>query len=286
MSASIGSGALTPSSAGRPARPDILDLIGPEFDRPRAEPASKTLIICAAPRTGSYELARMLVAAGIGVPHEYFHPKYAGILASRWGLPSAVLSSAYIERYIAELQRRRCAGDVFGTKLQYWQLQRSLWNEHGRALLAHAVVVHLFRSDAFHQFVSLHRAQETGRYDFSERNTQPPADHGKLFDPRYLCASAEALAMEDAGFRRVFINLGIRPLFIEFERFVHDPASSIDNIADALGVAVNRADLERAIAVAEPYRAGAKTDDGREKLLVDAMRVWDSADDRRHMFRT
>ena len=34
-------------------RPDIVDLIGPWFDRPRGEPAGKTLIICAAPRTGS-----------------------------------------------------------------------------------------------------------------------------------------------------------------------------------------------------------------------------------------
>ena len=64
-------------------RPDIVDLIGPWFDRPRGEPAGKTLIICAAPRTGSTNLARLLTAAGIGVPHEYFNPPFAAVAASR-----------------------------------------------------------------------------------------------------------------------------------------------------------------------------------------------------------
>src|ERR1700682_5669733 len=53
-------------------RPDTIDLIGPEFDCPSPEPARRTLIICAAPRTGSYELCRHLVAAGLGAPRALF----------------------------------------------------------------------------------------------------------------------------------------------------------------------------------------------------------------------
>ena len=64
-------------------RPDLIDLIGPEFDRPSAEPARRTLIICSPPRTESWELARHLIAAGIGVPHEYFNPNHARRFAER-----------------------------------------------------------------------------------------------------------------------------------------------------------------------------------------------------------
>src|SRR5260370_32405008 len=98
------------------ARPDVIDLIGPWFDRPRGEPAKKTLIICAAPRTGSYELARLLTAAGIGIPHEYFSPTYAPVVASRWGLTPSVLSESQIENYILELRCRRSAAGVLATK--------------------------------------------------------------------------------------------------------------------------------------------------------------------------
>jgi hypothetical protein len=64
-------------------RPDALTLIGPEYDRVPAEPADRTLIICSAPRTGSWELCRYLLAAGVGVPHEYFNANYARRLGER-----------------------------------------------------------------------------------------------------------------------------------------------------------------------------------------------------------
>ncbi len=54
-------------SLGR--RPDLVEMAGPEYDLASPEPARKTLLICSAPRTGSYELCRFLIAAGIGIPH-------------------------------------------------------------------------------------------------------------------------------------------------------------------------------------------------------------------------
>src|SRR5580692_8309182 len=94
------------------ARPDIAALLGPRFDQPRGEPAAKTVIICAAPRTGSYELARLLTAAGIGVAHEYFNPSCAAAIAARWNLPANVLAESELGRYIDELRRRRSPGGV------------------------------------------------------------------------------------------------------------------------------------------------------------------------------
>jgi hypothetical protein len=58
-------------------RPDLVDLAGPDYDVAVTERANKTLIICSAPRTGSYELCRFLLAAGLGIPFEYMHPQFA-----------------------------------------------------------------------------------------------------------------------------------------------------------------------------------------------------------------
>src|SRR5262249_14841975 len=188
-------------------KPDIVDLIGPSFDRPRGEPAEKTLIICAAPRTGSNNLARLLLAGGIGVPHEYFNPQYAAVAAARWGLPPTVLSTSQIGSYIEELRRRRSAGGVFATKLQFWQYQGSLCNEHGRSLFHRAVVVHLFRADVFRQFLSFLKALETGRYDFSNRATGTPLSVALILDASNLKGTLQAVMGEDAGLRRLFARL-------------------------------------------------------------------------------
>src|SRR4029078_7318305 len=132
-------------------RPDVVDLIGPEFDREAAEPPRRTLIICSAPRTGSYELARHLTAAGIGVPHEYFSPNYARRLAGRWALTENPLGDRGLPNYVELLRRRRVQGGVFATKLQFGQFDRHLRNQTGAALFEDAVFVHLFRPDVASQ---------------------------------------------------------------------------------------------------------------------------------------
>src|SRR5439155_16998926 len=96
-----------------PERPDVIDLIGPDFDRHSVEPPQRTLIICSAPRTGSYELCRFLIAAGIGVPHEYFNLSYARRLAERWVLAGNPLAEIELGRYIDLLRRRRSQGGIF-----------------------------------------------------------------------------------------------------------------------------------------------------------------------------
>ncbi len=253
-------------------KPDIVDLIGPWFDRPRGEPAEKTLIICAAPRTGSYELARMLIGAGIGIAHEYFHPKYAAVAASRWELPSDVLSPTRIGQYISELRRRRSAGGVFATKLQHCQYRAALCNTHGRDLFEDAVVVHLFRADAFRQLVSFVKALETGRYDFSDRRTDRPSSAASLLNERRLSAIADFLATEEAGFRRLFVLSGIRPLFVEFEQLIREPRFIVEKIAHALSVPVNCQGLGKALALTGPYDKKPGNDQGREEIILKITR--------------
>jgi trehalose 2-sulfotransferase len=244
-------------------RPDTLDLIGPEYDRASQQPAERTLIICSAPRTGSYELCRYLLAAGIGVPHEYFNPNYARRLGERWLFSKNPLEQSELDRYIKILRRRRAQGGVFATKLQFPHFNLILRNEHGRRLFEGAAVVHLFRPDAAAQYASHRSALETGVWDFSPRPTlSGVVRDSKNFD-RFLkqaLQELDALMAQDAGFRCIFTLLGIRPLFVTTDELFSSPGNVVRKIAGLMGLPVNEGELERALELSAPYgRDHAKT---------------------------
>jgi LPS sulfotransferase NodH len=231
-------------------RPDALALIGPEYDLSSPQPADHTLIICSAPRTGSYELCRFLLAAGIGVPHEYFNPNYAWRLGERWGFSKIPLEPSELPRYMEALRRRRAQGGVFATKLQFPHFDGNLRNEHGRRLFEGATVVHLFRPDAVAQYASNRSALESGVWDFSTRpTTRPVVRDPKDFDNFFKQALQEldGLMGQDAGFRCMFTLLGIRPLFVTTDELFRDPRHFVRKIADTMRLPTNEAELERAI---------------------------------------
>jgi LPS sulfotransferase NodH len=233
----------TANPASERPRPDLVDLIGAEFDRPPQAPARKTLIICSAPRTGSYELCRLLAAAGLGIPHEYFHPQFSPTLAARWGLTDP-LSPLGIAAYIEALRRRRASGGVFASKIQHWQFDKFLRNSHGAMLFDGALTIHLFRADAAAQFASYRRACVSGRWDFSPRVTSEPRPdtiEGAI-------AMLDELLAEDAGFRRMFALAGINPMFVTFEDLARDPRHVVKTVARALGVLLDDAGVARALA--------------------------------------
>ncbi len=236
-------------------RPDSIDLIGPEFDRPSAEPARRTLIICSAPRTGSYELSRHLIAAGIGVPHEYFNPNYARRLAERWLFTGDPLSESVLPRYIEVLRRRRVQGGVFATKLQFAQFDHYLRNPIGAALLDGASVVHLFRPDVASQYASLRAAWESGRWDFSPRQTRTPRVPRERSEDSFKEALDDMnwILSEDAGFRGLFVLLGIRPIFMTTDELSRDPKSLVRRIGETMGVPMNEEALDHSIAASAPY---------------------------------
>ena len=237
-------------------RPDALDLIGPDYDRVSAHPAQRTLIICSAPRTGSYELCRFLLAAGIGVPHEYFNPSYARRLGERLGFSQNPLEPSEVTRYVAALRRRRGQGGVFATKLQFPHFDRALRNKAGRDLFDGATVVHLFRSDAPAQYASYRAALESGNWDFSGRPTTTPlARDPKNFDSFFGQALQELdmLMGQDAGFRCLFTLAGIKPIFVPSAELFADPRAIVGKIAEAMRVPVNEGELEQALALSARY---------------------------------
>jgi LPS sulfotransferase NodH len=250
----------------RSKRPDAMDLIGPAFDRPASEPANRTLIICSAPRTGSYELCRYLFAAGIGVPHEYFHPNYSRLLAQRWAFADHPLVEAQLSRYLAALRRRRAQNGVFATKLQYAQFDRYLRNRFGAALFDGATVVHLFRPDVATQYASARAALESGAWDFSDRPTAPAVARNRANFEEFFQQALEELnwiVAEDAGFRGLFVLLNIRPIFVTTDELFREPHNVVGRIAAAMRVPVDAAALADAIACSAAYGR----DRAREKAV-------------------
>lgn len=233
-----------------------MDLIGPEFDHRSSKAANRTLIICSAPRTGSYELCRYLIAAGIGVPHEYFHPNYSRLLAKRWAFTEHPLVEMQLGRYIGALRRRRACNGVFATKLQFGQFDRYLRNSHGAALFKGATVVHLFRPDVATQFASARAALESGIWDFSQRQTQPPLAHDRTNSGQFLKQALDELNWivgEDAGFRGLFVLLDIHPIFVTTDELFREPRAVVGRIAAAMGLTINEGPLADAIARSAPY---------------------------------
>jgi LPS sulfotransferase NodH len=237
-------------------RPDMIDLLGPDFDRPAPAPARRTLIICSAPRTGSTELCRYLIAAGIGVPYEYFNPRVAVPLAKRWSFCGGPLDEAELGRYIDLLRRRRSHNGVFATKLQFWQFDESLRNTHGAALFDGACAVHLFRPDVAAQFASLRAAKESGTWDFSARLTRPPVTRKSAGSKELVRGALDeinGIISEDAGFRGLFVLLGIRPLFVTTDELFADPDRIVHRVGEAVSVSIDEEGLRRAIAAGGPY---------------------------------
>jgi LPS sulfotransferase NodH len=239
-------------------RPDLIDLIGPDFDYSAPEPPNRTLVICTGPRTGSFELSRYLMAAGIGVPHEYFQPFFAKRLAWRWGI-SNPLAEPGLTRYIDALRRRRTQGGVFAFKLGYSQFDNCLRNRHGAMLFESAKVVHLYRPDIAGQYASARIAAHTGIWDFSERRIQgetPRASgatalKGALF-------GVDALVNAETQLRKLFVLLGIHPLFITSDELFQNPRNVVQRIANSLGMPVNEVALEESIAHGGSYKRESK----------------------------
>jgi LPS sulfotransferase NodH len=236
-------------------RPDLVDLAGPDYDLDIAAPATKTLIICSAPRTGSYELCRFLLAAGLGIPFEYMHPQFANQIAPRWELPAEPLRGENISPYIEALRLRRSQNGVFAVNLQYWHFTGFLMNNPGNALFSNAVVVYLFRPDIAAQLTSWRVAMNTGIWDFSGRRTSEPRQYPQDMRERatQFLADLKFVTGEDAGFRELFALAGIKPYFVTMEELFRAPREVVGHIAAALGVPVNENALAKMIAGSKPY---------------------------------
>ena len=147
---------------------------------------------------------------------------------------------------------------MFAVKFGYSHFDRCLRNQHGAALFEGAQVVHLYRPDVAGQYASVRIALHTGMWDFSERQTfqvkaERRSDSG-LSPLELALDDLDKFIDEDAGLRRLFVLLGIRPLFITSDELFQNPCNVVKRIADRLGVPMNEPALQEAIAHGATYK--------------------------------
>jgi LPS sulfotransferase NodH len=236
-------------------RPSASALTGALYDLPSETPAGKTIVICAGPCTGSYELGRFLMAAGAGIAHEYFHAPYARTMARRWQLEGNPLDRSLSEIYLQMLKLQRGQNGVLVVNLRYAQFLEHLMNRTGALLFNGATVIHLFCPDIVSQLTSWRTATETGVWDFSGEQTTPPRaypdtaeENVELFD-----FDADLVLAEDAGFRKLFAMTNIAPVFLTTEQLFRDPKMIVAELARQAGVEPDMAALDTMIAQSAPY---------------------------------
>lgn len=235
-------------------RPTAADLTSAEYDLPSETPAGKTIVICAGPCSGSYDLGRFLLAAGAGIPHEYFSAAVARPLSERWDLPGNPLDRGKSEIYLQMLQLQRGQNGVFAVDLRYSQFLQSLMNRTGARLFNGATVIHLFCPDIVAQMTAWRAATSTGVWDFSGAQTTVPRpypetteENAELFD-----FDVDQVLAEDAGFRKLFAMTDVVPILLTPNQLFASPKEIVCELARLAGVEPNTAALDAMIALSAP----------------------------------
>lgn len=148
---------------------------------------SRTCIVAATPRTGSWLLCDTLAVTGLlGEPQEYFNPNLAPAWKAQFGLPVDIATSRYVE---AVTRYSTGPGDVCATKLHWVQLRSLLAavraeGEVGSAsdpavldwLFPGIHYVFIRRRDTARQAISYWRANQTQQWWVVDGDAEPGGD--------------------------------------------------------------------------------------------------------------
>lgn len=214
-----------------------------DFDQPPC-PTRAKVVICCAPRTGSWLLCRAMIHHGIGIPHEYFNARHISRIGRRFGIDALAdgtrLRSDDVARraYIAALIDRRTSNGIFAAKIHWGQYASYLDNAEGVELLQQAHVIHLYREDLLGQAISFHVSKETGRWWRDATVSTPPVSNPRFFDTDLIAGHLKSLAEADMSWRLFFAQNAISPLSLSYERVRDDVAGVVHDIVGRFGLDV------------------------------------------------
>jgi trehalose 2-sulfotransferase len=219
-------------------------------------------IICATPRSGSTLLCNLLASTRkTGNPNSYYHR--TGIMcrwAAEWSLPgrdtmsAKDFSIAYLE---ATIRAGRAETNVFGLRLMREYLERlsalldqifpGLPSDAHRfeCAFGNVLYIHLTRENKLAQAVSLVKAEQSGLWHIAPDGTE--IERLSLpQDPRYdfklIQRKLTKLEAHDAAWNEWFEQQGITPLRVQYEILSEDPAGTLIQICEALGVEAGKAE--------------------------------------------
>ena len=204
-----------------------------KFDFPRraAEP-DLVYMLASIPRTGSTFLSHVLWRTGcLGAPLEYlnFEPTGPYYFASH-----SAEAQARLWRSVGH--RRTSPNGVFGFKCFPVQLQ-ALGRDNPALLgaLRPSRIVYLTRRDRIAHIVSLARASVSGVWRKEQEKDGPPPP---AYSHEAMEAAERGIAVQEAGWERIFAERGIDPLRLAYEDVIARPDEAARQVADHLGVAL------------------------------------------------
>jgi LPS sulfotransferase NodH len=202
---------------------------------------SRNLWLCTTPRSGSWLLARQLLNAGVGVPHEYLTGWSRHAISRRLD-PRPAEMGDYL-RWL--LTHRRTENGVFSMKVHWWQLWKH-WAELEPVLTPTDTYVYLHRRDVARQAVSLYLARASRLWTGVEVDPPGPPAAAWLSDfmRRYsaqrhaqnLEAEIERLIHANTSWQLFFARRGVSPVTLEYESYVAAQPAGLARIAAALGL--------------------------------------------------
>jgi LPS sulfotransferase NodH len=218
-------------------------------------------IICGTPRTGSTLLCKLLASTKTaGNPHSFYRRQDVSEWAEEWGLPDRDTMSeldfnaAYLKAAIAN---GRGGTGIFGLRLMRENLDElsaildqvfpKLPSDIARfeKAFGRVLYMHLSRENKLEQAVSLVKAEQTGLWHIAPDGTEiervAPAKEPQ-YDFERLKREVTELEAYDAGWNIWFVQQGIIPLRLGYERLAANPAATLLDICGVLGVQAPIAD--------------------------------------------
>jgi LPS sulfotransferase NodH len=198
-----------------------------------------------AQRCSSKRLARLMLAAGLGVPMEYLNENSISALTARWGVSR--------REFVSQLYMIRSANGVFASNLQQQQVHVWPYRQDIDDLFQGAIVVSLVREDRRAQAASLAASMLTGEWGFDE--PQGSVEFGSRQLRRAAAEATSVLALEDDRAARCFEHYGVSPIRVTSEQVNRADLSLIEGFAARLDVECDRVSAERMLECdAGPYR--------------------------------
>ena len=224
-------------------------------------PNYNSYVICTSPRSGSTLLCKLLAETGVaGNPDSYFHRTSLedwltdlDVTPEEAATPRDVLA----EVFRAAIGQGRDGGDLFGLRLQRHSFQFLLEKlavlhpgdfsdvERFRLSFGSTLFIHLSRPDKVAQAVSYMKADQTGLWHVAPNGAELEqlAPHREpVYNGDELKSCVEMMTAYDRQWEGWFASEGIDPLRISYEDLSSDPAGTLRNILEQLGLDPSKAD--------------------------------------------
>jgi LPS sulfotransferase NodH len=200
---------------------------------------SRSVVLCALPRTGSSLLGQMLYASGaVGWSGEWFWREDVERNWAAWGISSW---REYVDRF---LEAGTAPNGVFCTKLMWGYLHDALFELRRlsrmydeddlavlRAFFPEQSFVWIRRKDVVAHAVSWAKAVQTAQWASFQPVRAEPAFDFEQIDGLYHVAR-----VHDGAWARWFEAQGVEPLRVVYEELAADPAGVTEDVIARLGL--------------------------------------------------